>query len=76
MAPIPRHQALVLYRRVLKTHSKFLEEPMKSLGDSMFKSEFRQHVADKGGATSEQWEEFVKQWESYCQVLASNAYRR
>lgn len=49
---------------------------MKSLGDSMFKSEFRQHVAHKGGATSEQWEEFVKQWESYCQVLASNAYRR
>lgn len=63
----------MLYRRVLKAHLKYLDEPMRSLGDGMFKSEFRQHVAKEGGATKDQWREFVNQWEAYCQVLASRA---
>ncbi len=46
---------------------------MRSLGDGMLKSEFRQHVAKEGGATKDQWREFVNQWEAYCQVLASRA---
>ena len=73
MSPVPRHQALVLYRRVLKAHVKYLGEPMRSLGDGMFKSEFRRHVAAEGGATKEQWKEFVNQWEAYCEILASRA---
>jgi len=46
---------------------------MRSLGDGMFKSEFRRHVAEQGGATKEQWKEFVNQWEAYCEVLASRS---
>lgn len=71
MAPVPRQQARMLYRRVMKAHLKFLEEPMRSLGDGMFRSEFRRHVAEKGGATLAQWDEFESQWNAYCNVLSS-----
>lgn len=71
MSHVSRQQALALYRKVLKAHVNHLADPMKRLGDGMFKTEFRQHVALEGGATREQWEEFVTQWNAYCDILAS-----
>ena len=42
-APLALLPPIPLYRRLLRTHRKFLSKEMRLLGDAYVKQEFRQH---------------------------------
>lgn len=62
---------LGLYRSVLRTHRQKLAGPMRDLGDSYAKAEFKGHL--KGKTTMQQWQEFVTQWTGYVDMLHGNS---
>ncbi len=66
----PRQAAipiLQLYRSVLKLHRERLPPPMRDLGDSLARAEFRNHL--RGKTTQQQWQQFVEQWQVYVATL-------
>mmetsp|Transcript_39 Transcript_39/g.68 ORF Transcript_39/g.68 Transcript_39/m.68 type:complete len:118 (-) Transcript_39:137-490(-) len=58
---------LTLYRHILKLHREKLPAPVRNLGDSYLKAEFRSHL--RGKTSMEQWTKFVKEWKGYYGML-------
>jgi hypothetical protein len=63
---------LRLYREVLRLHRERLPPPMRDLGDSYARAEFRSHL--RGKTTQPQWQEFVKEWQTYVATLQGDAH--
>lgn len=55
------------YRTVLRVHRLRLPPPMRALGDSFARDEFRAWAASKSSAG--QWREFGGQWTRYVDML-------
>ena len=73
-AGTPRQQAgvvLGLYRAIMRVHRERLPPPMRDLGDSLVRSEFRSHL--RGKTTSGQWQQFMEQWREYLDALQGRA---
>ena len=51
---------LALYRGILRAHYRRLPTPMRVLGDSYAREEFRRHL--EGKTTHDQWIEFGSEW--------------
>jgi hypothetical protein len=56
-----------LYREVLKLHRERMPLPLRDLGDSYVRSEFRSHL--RGKTSESQWSQFVREWKSYVSAL-------
>ncbi|PNW82356.1 hypothetical protein CHLRE_06g278242v5 [Chlamydomonas reinhardtii] len=56
-----------LFRDVMKLHRERLPPPMRDLGDSYARAEFRSHL--RGKTTMEQWKQFVREWQVYLATL-------
>lgn len=56
------------YRQVLRVHREKLPPPMRTLGDSYARSEFRAW-GDASGTSDSQWAEFQDQWRRYTNML-------
>lgn len=54
---------LALYRGILRAHYRRLPTPMRALGDSYAREEFRRHL--EGKTTRDQWIEFGSEWSKY-----------
>ena len=54
---------LALYRGILRAHYRRLPTPMRVLGDSYAREEFRRHL--EGKTTHDQWIEFGSEWSKY-----------
>ncbi|GIL75719.1 hypothetical protein Vretimale_15245 [Volvox reticuliferus] len=70
MASSPRQaaaQIISLYREVLKLHRERLPPPVRDLGDSYVRAEFRSHL--RGKTTMSQWTQFVNEWRGYLATL-------
>ncbi|PNH04119.1 Acetate non-utilizing protein 9, mitochondrial [Tetrabaena socialis] len=70
MATSPRRAAapiIQLFRAVLKLHRERLPPPMRDLGDSYARAEFRSHL--RGKTTQPQWRSFVAEWQTYVGTL-------
>ena len=55
------------YRTVLRVHRLRLPPPMRALGDSFARDEFRAWAGSK--SSGEQWREFGGQWTRYVDML-------
>jgi hypothetical protein len=62
---------LSLFRSILRLHRERLPPPMRSMGDTYVKSEFRRHL--RGSTTEEQWRVFVAEWQRYAAMLGGSA---
>ena len=60
---------LGLYRAVLRCHAKKLPPPLRSMGDSYARDEFRRHRDAKPPTTNSQWNEFVLEWAKYVAMM-------
>ncbi|GIL67669.1 hypothetical protein Vafri_21005 [Volvox africanus] len=70
MTSNPRQAAvpvISLYREVLKLHRERLPPPVRDLGDSYARSEFRSHL--RGKTTMSQWTQFISEWRGYLATL-------
>ncbi|GLC47520.1 hypothetical protein PLESTB_001763900 [Pleodorina starrii] len=56
-----------LYREVLKLHRERLPPPVRNLGDSYVRAEFRSHL--RGKTSESQWAQFVREWRGYLATL-------
>lgn len=61
------------YRTILRVHRLKLPPPMRALGDSFARDEFRLWAASKSSA--DQWREFGGQWTRYVDMLLGIADR-
>mmetsp|Transcript_68077 Transcript_68077/g.215380 ORF Transcript_68077/g.215380 Transcript_68077/m.215380 type:complete len:111 (+) Transcript_68077:291-623(+) len=71
MASSGARTVLHLYREVLRTHRTKLPTPMRVLGDSYARDEFRRHKDFE--TTDKQWSEFIGEWRKYCDMLNGRA---
>jgi len=55
------------YRTILRVHREKLPPPMRAMGDTYARTEFRAWAASK--ATADQWTEFSGQWRRYVDML-------
>jgi hypothetical protein len=62
---------LSLFRSILRLHRERLPPPMRAMGDTYVKSEFRRHL--RGSTTEEQWGVFVAEWQRYAAMLGGSA---
>jgi hypothetical protein len=62
---------LRLYRSIVRAHAR-LPEPMRALGSSYARDEFRRHI-DADTTTAAQWTEFASQWRKYVRAIAPPA---
>jgi hypothetical protein len=62
---------LALFRQIMRLHRDKLPPPMRAMGDTYVKDEFRKHL--KGKTTDEQWRVFMHEWQRYHAMLAGNA---
>jgi hypothetical protein len=60
-----------LFRQVLRVHRDVLPGPLRDLGDSTAREEFRRHL--RGKTTPAQWREFGSQWGTYVAMLRGRA---
>lgn len=68
----PTGRALLqLYRRILRVHRERLPPPMRSLGDSYARDEFRRHRDEP--TTPQQWATFEGEWRKYVAMLSGEA---
>lgn len=70
---IQQKDVLGLYRAVLRCHAQRLPPPMRSMGDSYARDEFRRHRDAKPPTTEAQWSEFVLEWTRYVRMLEGQA---
>lgn len=62
----------VLYRSVLRVHHDRLPEgPMRDLGTTYARAEFKAHL--RGKTTQPQWQQFFEQWRQYVSMLRGEA---
>lgn len=66
LPPIP------LYRRILRTHRKFLPKEMRVLGDEYVKAEFRAHQKIDNPVHIVG---FLTEWQSYAQQIEGDSWR-
>lgn len=65
----PAAPVLGLFRRLLRLHARVLPPPMRELGNTYVRDEFRRHL--RGKTTPEQWREFMAEWERYADMLTA-----
>lgn len=66
------HRGLLqLYRQILRAHASVLPPPLRVMGNSYAKEEFRRHRDAK--TTPAQWSAFVQEWQRYLSMLRGNA---
>ncbi|KAK2077988.1 hypothetical protein QBZ16_003856 [Prototheca wickerhamii] len=73
MASSPAEAArpiLRLFRAILRLHQEKLPPPMRDLGTTFVRDEFRKHL--RGKTTEEQWKQFVGEWQGYLRMLHSS----
>lgn len=63
---------LALYRSVVRVHRERLPPQMRTLGDSLAKSEFRS-VIKSPKTTEKQWAAFYSEWRDYVMLLRGEA---
>ncbi len=66
-----RRQVLALYRQVLQIHRDKLPGPLRQLGNTYVRDEFKRHRDAK--TTPEQWRQFFSEWEKYAGMLSGQA---
>ena len=52
---------LQLYRNIVRTHRNVLPPPLRAMGDTYARDEFRRHW--KPATTKSQWQAFVQEWQ-------------
>lgn len=62
---------LSLFRSLLRLHREKLPGPMRMMGDTYLRDEFRKHL--RGSTTEAQWQAFMSEWERYRVMLAGEA---
>lgn len=60
---------IALYRAVLRCHAQRLPPPLRSMGDSYARDEFRRHHKANPPATAKQWEQFALEWAKYVEMM-------
>mmetsp|Transcript_8738 Transcript_8738/g.32229 ORF Transcript_8738/g.32229 Transcript_8738/m.32229 type:complete len:114 (-) Transcript_8738:1280-1621(-) len=60
-------QVLRLYRNILRLHRLKMTGPMRELGDSYVREEFKNM---KANAKSEHWAPFVTEWQNYLAQMS------
>mmetsp|Transcript_5040 Transcript_5040/g.12815 ORF Transcript_5040/g.12815 Transcript_5040/m.12815 type:complete len:144 (-) Transcript_5040:47-478(-) len=63
---------LGLYRQIMRAHYKQLPTPLRTLGDSYAREEFRRHL-EGGKTTHSQWIAFGSEWSRYLSAIAPSA---
>lgn len=58
---------LHLFRAILRLHQGKLPLPMRELGTTFVRDEFRKHL--RGKTTEDQWRQFVEEWRGYLRML-------
>ncbi|MCJ1309683.1 acetate non-utilizing protein 9 [Agyrium rufum] len=71
-APLALLPPLPLYRRLLRTHRKFLPQQMRVLGDEYVKSEFKAH---KDVDNPVHIIGFLTEWQMYAQKIEGDEWR-
>ena len=64
---------LALYRAVLRCNALRLPPPLRSMGDSYARDEFRRHRDAKPPATQGQWKQFAVEWAKYVDMMEGRA---
>lgn len=59
---------LQLYRQIRKLHREKLPLPLRDMGDSYAKDEFKRHR--EGQTTEQQWVIFAAEWRKYVSMLS------
>lgn len=62
---------LKLYREIVRTHRNVLPPPLREMGDTYARDEFRRHW--KPQTTKSQWQAFVQEWQRYLSMLQGRA---
>ncbi|MCJ1483629.1 acetate non-utilizing protein 9 [Schaereria dolodes] len=70
-APLALLPPIPLYRRLLRTHRKFLPQEMRLLGDEYVKSEFRAH---KEVENPVHIIGFLTEWQMYAQKIEGDSW--
>lgn len=60
-----------LFRSILRLHRERLPPPMRAMGDTYVKSEFRRHLRSQ--TTEHQWKVFMLEWQRYAAMLGGTA---
>ncbi|CAF9907066.1 MAG: acetate non-utilizing protein 9 [Heterodermia speciosa] len=71
-APLALLPPIPLYRRLFRTHRKFLEPQMRLLGDEYIKSEFRAHQKTENPMHIIG---FLTEWQMYAQKIEGESWR-
>ena len=66
-----RRMVLQLYRNIVRTHRNVLPPPLRAMGDTYARDEFRRHW--KPQTTKNQWQAFVQEWQRYLSMLQGHA---
>lgn len=67
-----KKEIYILYRHILKAHSKYLKEDMRVFGDFFVKTEFHLNYSN---ADENQSILFINQWKEYYNCLVSNSIK-
>jgi hypothetical protein len=62
---------LLLYRRIMRTHRAVLPGPLRAMGNTYARDEFRRHRDAK--TTPGQWAAFYQEWQRYLSMLQGTA---
>lgn len=62
---------LQLFRDIKRTHRSVLPPPLRAMGDTYARDEFRRHW--KPQTTQPQWQAFVQEWQRYLSMLQGRA---
>ena len=62
---------LQLYRDIVRAHRTQLPPPLRDMGDTYARDEFRRHW--KPSTTQPQWQAFVQEWQRYLSMLRGQA---
>lgn len=70
--PSATRRGLNLFKGIMRLHEQKLEGPMKSLGDSYVRKEFKIHMYS-GTCSNVQFDQFLSAWDSYATTIRSQA---
>lgn len=68
--PYPR-AALSIYRQILRVHRTSMPPPLRKMGDSYLRDEYRRHKDAQ--TTPQQWKTFTLEWQKYLDMLMGRA---